>query len=307
MTPTGPAPANGGSQGLLDSHVHFWDPRRLTYPWLGQIPPLDRPFTPGHFAGLHPEPVEVIFIEAGRAPGGAAAEVEWVRHEARNQPWIRGAVAHAQLENPAQARDVIRGYADDPFVLGVRRNIQDETAGFTTSAGFRAGVRLLGRAGLPFDACVRAHQLPELAELAAACPQTTIVLDHLGKPPAEARGPGTTTWRQAMRRLARRDNIVCKLSGLATEAAPGTGESAMAFVLREALDIFGPGRCLYGSDWPVMTLATRYQAWLDLVRAVLTEHPPAAAGAVLGGNAARIYRVSLATSAREPARGEDPV
>ncbi len=302
MTPTGLAPASGSRQVLLDSHVHFWDPRRLSYPWLGQIPPLDRPFTPGHFAGLHPGPVEVIFIEAGRAPGSAAAEVEWVRHEARERPWIRGAVAHAPLENPAQARDVIRGYADDPFVLGVRRNIQDETAGFAASAGFRAGVRLLGGAGLPFDACVRAHQLPELAELAAACPQTTIVLDHLGKPPAGTRGPGNPAWRQAMRRLARRDNVVCKLSGLATEAASGAGESAMVLVLREALDIFGPGRCLYGSDWPVMTLATRYQAWLDLVRTALTAHPPAAAGAVLGGNAARIYRVSLATSAQEPAR-----
>lgn len=300
MTLTGPAPATGGSQMLLDSHVHFWDPRRLTYPWLGQVPSLNRPFTPGHFASLHPKPIEVIFIEAGRAPGSAAAEVEWVRREARDQPWIRGAVAHAPLENPSQARDVVRGYADDPLVVGVRRNIQDETAGFTTSAAFRAGVRLLGGARLPFDACVRAHQLPELAELAAACPQTTIVLDHLGKPPAATRE--ISTWRQAMRRLARRDNVVCKLSGLATEAAPGAGESAMVFVLREALEIFGPGRCLYGSDWPVMTLATRYQAWLDLVRTALTAYPPAAAGAVLGGNAARIYRVSLAPSAQGLAR-----
>src|ERR1035437_789512 len=111
MTPTGLAPAGGGSQVLLDSHVHFWDPRRLAYPWLRPIPPPHPPPTPRPSAGLHPKPVEVIFIEAGRAPGGAAAEVEWVRHEARNQPWIRGAVAHAPLEHPAQARDEYPGYA----------------------------------------------------------------------------------------------------------------------------------------------------------------------------------------------------
>ena len=276
---------------LLDSHVHFWEPRRLSYPWLAEVPPLNRAFAPDDLAAQRPEPVDVVFVEAGRAAHQAGAEIDRVRRAARHRPWIRGVVAHADLEDPVRAGPAIRAYAGDPFVVGVRRNVQDEPAGFTAADGFRTGVRLLGEAGLPFDACVRAHQLPELAELAAACPRTTIVLDHLGKPSP----PGDTAWRQALRRLARHGNVVCKLSGLSTEAAPGTARSLIVATLREALQIFGPGRCLYGSDWPVLTLATDYGSWLDLVRAALDTHPPEAADAVLYGNAARIYQVDRAT------------
>ncbi|GAA0357999.1 amidohydrolase family protein [Actinoallomurus spadix] len=297
VTPDG-ARAGLGGRAILDSHVHFWDPRNLTYPWLEDVAPLNRPFTAGDFPQGRPEPVEVIFVEAGRAAREAAAEIEWVRRAARARPWIRGVVAHADLEDPGRAREVIRAYTGDPFVVGVRRNVQDEAAGFTATADFRAGVRLLGAAGLPFDACVRAHQLPELTELAAACPQTTIVLDHLGKPVP----PGDTAWRQAFRRLAECANVVCKLSGLATEAGPGTERPHLLATLREALEIFGPERCLYGSDRPVMTLATDYESWLDLVRAALAGHPPAAVEAVLYDTAARIYRVRRrpATTRKDP-------
>jgi L-fuconolactonase len=287
---------------LLDSHVHFWDPRHLTYPWLAGVPPLNRPFTPEDLTAACPEPADVLFVEAGRASHQAAAEIDRIRRAARRRPWIRGVVAHADLEDPARARPAIRAYADDPFVVGVRRNVQDEPAGFTTADGFRTGVRLLGDTGLPFDACVRAPQLPELAELAAACPQTTVVLDHLGKPSP----PGDTSWRQALRRLARHDNVVCKLSGLGTEAAPGTPRSLIVATLREALQVFGPGRCLYGSDWPVMTLATDYGSWLDLVRAALAAHPPEAADAVLYGNAARTYQVDRAIPSPPNGTRKDP-
>lgn len=271
---------------ILDAHVHFWDPRSLRYPWLDDVPALNEPFPPQRL----PRPVDVIVVEAGRVEQDAAAEVEWVRREARAQPWIRGVVAHVPLENPARAAAVLRGYRDDPFVVGVRRNVQDEAPGFLADKGFRAGVRLLGDAGLPFDACVRAHQLTELAELAAASPETTILLDHLGKP---APGADLTDWRHDIRRLAAHDNVVVKLSGLATEAVPGTADTVLADVLREALDTFGPGRCLYGSDWPVMTLATDYDRWLDTVHTALSGYPASAGADVLRDNATRLYRRDL--------------
>ena len=177
------------TQAVLDSHVHFWDPRRISYPWLSEAPDLDRPFTPGDFAALRPMNSSAIFVEAGRAEQHAAAEIEWVRAEADQYPWVVGAVAHVPLEDPASAETTIRRYADDPLVVGVRRNLQDEPAGFMEQADFRAGVRQLGDVGMPFDACVREHQLPELSRLADACPQTTIVLDHLGKPKSTDPGP----------------------------------------------------------------------------------------------------------------------
>lgn len=273
---------------VIDSHVHFWDPQHLSYPWLAEVPALDRHFSPAGFLGDAPEPVEAVFVEAGRRPGQAAQEVQWVRDLARTRPWIRGAVAHVSLDDPAGAPDAIRGFAADPFVVGVRHNIQDEEPGFTEDTVLRAAVARLGEAGLPFDACVRQRQLGELAELAAACPQTLIVLDHLGKPSLPDPDPA---WRPDLLRLARRDNVVCKLSGLATEAAPGTAATALLAVLREVLEVFGPDRCLYGGDWPVMTLATSYGPWLDLVREALAGLPAADTDAVLRTNAVRTYRL----------------
>ena len=276
---------------ILDTHVHFWDPRgSIEYPWLSEVPPLDRPFLPDDFTVFRPAGASALFVEAGRADRHADAEIAWIRREAQRHPWIVGAVAHVRLEDPAAARDVIRRHRDDPFVLGVRRNIQDEPAGFTADPGFRTGVRLLGDAGLPFDACVREHQLSELAELAGSCPHTVIVLDHLGKPTSAA--AGGTPWREGLRRLADHANVVCKLSGLATELNRSTPRPMVAALLREALDVFGADRCLYGSDWPVMTQATTYEDWSGLVIETLAALPPATRAAVMRTNAERIYQVS---------------
>ena len=276
---------------ILDCHVHFWDPDRLTYPWLDEVPTLNRAFTADDFAEYRPAPIEAIFVEAGRDERQAVDEIEWMRGEAKRNPWIRGAVAHVPLENRVEAADLIGRHAADPFIVGVRRNVQDEAAGFSEDADFREGVRLLGDAGLPFDACVRQHQIPEITRLAAACPHTTIVLDHLGKPQRDSRDE----WSQNLRQLARHENVVCKLSGLATELGADAPTAFTLSLLREALNVFGPERCLYGSDWPVMTLAIRYARWLDLVREALSGLSWSADAAVLRGNAQRVYRLDQLT------------
>jgi L-fuconolactonase len=277
----------GEGASILDCHVHFWDPERLTYTWLREAPRLDKAFTPGDFAAFRPAPIEVIFVEAGRDERQAADEIEWVRGEAKRHAWIRGAVAHVPLERPIEAAELIGRYAADPFVVGVRRNIQDEAPGFTDDEHFRDGLRLLGEAGLPFDACVRQHQIPEIARLAAMCPHSTIVLDHLGKP----RSGTWHEWSHELRQLAKHENVVCKLSGLATELGTDAPNALTLSLLREALNVFGPERCLYGSDWPVMTLAIGYGRWLDHVREALSGLPWSADAAVLRGNAQRVYRL----------------
>ena len=288
---------------MLDSHVHFWDPRNLSYPWLSEVPVLNRPFTPEILLGEYSAPIQAIFVEAGAATHHAGAEIEGVRQAARRHPWIRGAVAHVPLEDTLRAQAAIRWHGADPFVVGVRRNLQDEAPGFIADAALRRGVIALGEADLPFDVCVREHQIPEVVELADACPQTTIILDHLGKP-RSPRPADATTWRASLRRLAKRDNVVCKLSGLATELPVGSGRAVSLSVLREALDCFGPARCLYGSDWPVMSLTTDYQAWLDLVREALSHYPAPDAHAVLYANAARVYRVEPALPCPAPTEGK---
>lgn len=195
----------------------------------------------------------------------------------------------------AGAADAIKRHAADPLVVGVRRNLQDEPAGFVTSPELRAGVRLLGDHQLPFDACVRARQLGEPTDLADTCPNTTIILDHLGNPPPG--DPDANGWREAISTLARRPNVVCELSGLTTEAAPGTRRWQLTGLLHGALEAFGPDRRMYGSDWPVMTLATTPSTWFGLVREALDRFGAVAAEAVLSGTATRVYALARDTAA----------
>ncbi|MBX7553202.1 amidohydrolase family protein [Streptomyces sp. NPDC004232] len=198
-----------------------------------------------------------------------------------------------QRRRPRPARTPRRSPRDDPTVRGgpVRRRGAPQHRGRGTrlhrGLAHPRGHPADREAGLPFDACVSQHRLPELAQLAVTCPHTTIVLDHLGKPKPAAR----SQWSQAWRRLAQQPNVVCKLSGLATPLAPDIPSAFALSLLREALDVCGPDRCLFGSDWPVMLLATDYRAWLDLVREALGLSSWTANDAVLRGNPERIYRL----------------
>ena len=254
------------SAQILDSHVHLIDPARLTYPWLRDLAIGQQRCDAARFAADTSPVTDAIVVESGVAPGMASREVSWVRTQAGSHPLIRGMVASAPVDQPAALEAVLDAYRADDMVVGVRRNLQDEPPGFLRDRALQAGVRRLGDSGLPFDACVRSWQLTELEELAAACPDTVIVLDHAGKPRC---GAGVASWLIALRALARHPNVRCKLSGLATEAAPCTRPSALEAALRAALDVFGADRCLFGSDWPVCTMATSHAAWLNLVESVL--------------------------------------
>jgi L-fuconolactonase len=287
---------------VVDSHVHLIDPGRLDYPWIGVGDELDTSWDAQRFAAEALRVTAAIVVEAGVASGQAGAEVSWVRSQAAAHPWIHGMVASLPVE---QARALAAGLSQvrgDDLIAGVRRSLQDEPPGYLADRDLRDGIRRLGKAGLPFDACVRSWQLTELAELAAACPDTMIVLDHLGKPRC---GTDLAPWREAIAALAARPNVRCKLSGLTTEAAaPGRGDLIAA--LHVALESFGAGRCLYGSDWPLCTLATSPDAWLDLVLAALDQaHATEAERAeVLTGTAMRTYRMRMvpATALSEGAR-----
>ena len=244
-----------------------------------------------------------IVVEAGVAASHARREISWVRAEASRHQWIRGMVVQVPVEDASTLAARLPELRGDQLIAGVRRNLQDERPGYLTDPALRAGIRQLGAAGLPFDACVRSRQLTELAGLAAACRGTVIVLDHLGKPRC---GADLTVWRQAISALEALPNVRCKLSGLATETAAGASRDDMITALRVMLDAFGARRCLYGGDWPVCTLATSPDAWLDLVLAAMEQ-----AGAsdrecrdVLAGTALRTYRLRPAATGRHPAARE---
>ena len=172
--------------------------------------------------------------------------------------------------------------AADPFVVGVRRNVQNEARRLHRDAGLPRRGAPAGRGRTALRRVRARHQLPELIELARACPGPTIVLDHLGKPSP----PGRHVVAASLRRLARLRQRRLQALRPGHRGRPGHPR-ACTWSPRCArpCEVFGPERCLYGSDWPVMTLATDYESWLD-TGPCRTRRAPAAAAvdAVLTDN-----------------------
>jgi L-fuconolactonase len=286
---------HNGDMRVVDGHLHLWDPEVLTYEWLEGS--LLRPFGPDELdLALQDAPDDdfgFVFVQAECAAEQSVAEVDWVAALAPRVP-LRGIVARAPLEDPAATDQHLAAYESRPLVVGVRRLLQSEPDGFSASPGFRDAARAVAAAGLTFDACVRWSQLSDVVHLADAVPELTIVLDHLGKPPvgsADAAAPADgTPWATELRRLARRQNVVCKLSGLPAESEGEWTAAQMRPFLDVALDAFGPHRLLFGGDWPV---SGPYGRWVETVSSWLTdrlgEHDRAA---VLAGNAERVYRLA---------------
>ncbi len=249
---------------IIDSHLHLWDPQRLTYPWL--FPPLDRPFLPADFqaasAGIDIE--ALVFLECDAAIDQAFAEAQTVLAWAQEEPRIAAMVCNAALERGDAVRADLERLAGIEKVRGVRRIYQDQPdPAWCLRPDFVAGVRALADHGLTFDLCLRHPQLQATIGLADACPNVPMVLDHIAKPGIAA--GLMQPWADRMRELARRENVVCKLSGVATEAGADWTPETLRPYMDVALEAFGPSRIMFGGDWPVSTLRLTYPAWVALV------------------------------------------
>ena len=188
---------------LVDTHVHFWDPTRLRYPWLGSVPALGRAFLPADYSvqALLPNTAKWVFVECGCDPASSLAEAKWVAGLAAAEPRLQGIVARASVEQGNAVREHLVALSRIPQVRGVRRNLESETdPDFCLSPDFIAGVRELIPFDFSFDLCLRHHQLPAVIELVRRCPEVPFVLDHCGKPAIRERV--FDPWRQHIRELA---------------------------------------------------------------------------------------------------------
>jgi L-fuconolactonase len=278
---------------IVDSHVHLWDPARFRYPWLAGLPALNRPFLPADF-GVEIQAANIgkyVFVECGCDPAESLAEVDWISGLATNETRIRGIIAHAPLEKGEGVQADLEKLAARPLVKGVRRNLQGEKSlDFCLAPGFVAGVKLLKKFGFSFDVCIRHQQLPAIVELVRRAPEVTFVLDHFGKP--DVRGGKVEPWTTHLKMLAKSQNVACKISGLATEADWKNWQPAdLRVYFEQALECFGFNRVLFGSDWPVATLATSYERWMDTVQNFLSFAKAADRTKVFQSNAERIYHV----------------
>lgn len=276
---------------IVDTHVHFWDPRALRYPWLEQIPVLARPFLPDDYltatSGLAIEKLVVVECDCDRA--ACARELEYFERLAENERRIAGIVAFVDLTRGNDVERAVATAARSPKVKGIRHNIQGEAPGFCLQPSFVAGVRSVGEHGLVFDVCVTHDQLGDVTELVSLCPDTRFVLDHCAKP--AIRDLSREPWGLDLARLAERENVVaCKISGLLTEADHRRWRAGDVLpYAMHAADCFGTARVMYGSDWPVLTLAGEYLDWLDLTQRLTSAWSDVDRNAFYRDNALRVY------------------
>jgi L-fuconolactonase len=276
---------------ILDTHVHFWDPAARHHDWLAAHPELQRRFGPDDLDPGRHELAGAVFVQADCRDEEALDEVRWVAELALEYPLVRGIVAYAPLHLGHAVEPHLAALAEEPLVVGVRRLLQGHPPETPVDRGLVEGLRLLPASGLTFDLCVTDDQLPAVAELVEACPDTSFVLDHLGKPPIPS--GRLEPWRSDLARVASFSNVACKLSGLSTEAPPGWWELAVQPYLKHALEVFGAQRCMIGSDWPVASLRTTMERWFDVVLELVAELCAADQDAVLRRTAMATYGLSL--------------
>lgn len=283
----------------IDAHQHYWHPGRADYPWMASAPAcLQRAFGPHDLAplladcGLHAS----VLVQA--AP--TVDETRYLLDIAQTTPTVAGVVGWIDFADPG-ARRTLERLAAQPALVGLRPMVQDiADDDWVLRPQLAWAFAALQELGLAFDALGHPRHARRFLALCARYPDLRVVLDH-GLKPAIARGQ-FSPWAADMRELARHTQAWCKLSGLASEAAPHATEAAMRPYAEHLLEVFGPGRLIWGSDWPVASAAIGYRAWQQCCAHWLAPLTQADQARVFGGNAQTFYRLRTGNRASVPFR-----
>jgi L-fuconolactonase len=278
---------------IIDSHVHIYDPGYLTYHWMKNVPPLNKPHLMTDFTRLTAgvEVDEIVFVEVDVAADQHLDEARWVAQQALMDNRLRGMVASMPLENGPAVEADLAAYAEIAIARGARRLIESHPQpGWCLRQAFVEGVKLLPKYDLTFDLCLFHPQLSEVIQLVRLCPEVKFIVDHIAKPAIKA--GLSEPWRGQMRMLAKLPNVWCKISGVVTEAEhlAWTAEQVIPYIAH-AIDCFGFDRVLFGGDWPVSELATTYKCWVDLVDRVVAGSSEAEIRKLYRDNAITFYRL----------------
>jgi predicted TIM-barrel fold metal-dependent hydrolase len=282
------------SMKILDTHQHLWELTRFRYAWCEQIAGLHRSFTQDDYeadaAGTGID--GSIFVEADVDQEFLSSEAQWALSLAADESGgslpIVGVVAAVRPESPDFARQI--ELIANEKLKGVRRLLQAEPDALSKESTFRRHVRMLGDYGLSFDICMLDHQLPLAIELVDSCPGVSFTLDHAGNPGTEP--DRFELWRNNLQRLAERENVSCKISGLMPVSGRLPELQFLRQVINHVVESFGWDRVMFGSDWPLCTLASSLKGWVDLALDLTQQFGRDNQQKLFRENAERIYRCS---------------
>jgi len=270
---------------IIDAHQHFWQLCRGDYTWLtSELTPLYRDFLPEHLIDHLDNKSIAGTIVVQAAP--SIAETEFLLSLAKNNKRIKGVVGWVDFES-IDVKSTIRELSMAEKLVGLRPMIQDiEDIDWMLKDTLKPAFRVMSECNLTFDALVLPKHLTNLLTLLTQFPELTTVIDHAAKP--NIKKAEILEWSDNMRRLANETSAYCKISGLVTEASSDCSIEELKPYVDILLDAFGPSRLIWGSDWPVLLLASNYEDWFD---ASLNLLPVSAEerGLIFGGNAIRAY------------------
>jgi L-fuconolactonase len=279
----------------VDAHQHFWRYTDAEFSWINDaMAVIRRDFLPSHLKPwLDDTGIDATVAVQARQ---SLEETEWLLSLAAESSWIEGVVGWVPLiERDAEAS--LERLSSNSRLKGVRHVLQAEPDGYMERADFNAGLRLLRKFALTYDLLVLEHQLPVAIALVDRHPDQPIVLDHLAKPRIAAHA--LEPWRSNIRELARRPHVCCKLSGMVTETdfTAWTADDLLPYI-ETVLEAFGPARLMFGSDWPVCTVASTYRRWVDTVVRFIETLSQNEQDQIMGLNAARFYELPHAEEHR---------
>lgn len=277
---------------IVDTHVHLWHPKQLRYPWLKQVPLLNRPFLLKDYNAAigDLEVASMVFVQCDTHPDDGLKETSWITSLAAGDPRLRGIVAWAPLEVGNCVAAFIEKLAEESLVKGIRRLIQGESVDFCIQPNFIDGVKTLSRHRLSFDLCIYHPQLANAIRLVEQCPDVQFILDHIGKP--DIKNQLFEPWKQEIKVLADFPNVHCKISGVVTEADHENWSlDDVQPYIDHVIACFGFDRVIYGSDWPVSTLATDYRRWVETLQESVSGCSPEELRKLFHDNAVRFYKL----------------
>jgi L-fuconolactonase len=273
----------------IDAHHHLWRYKADEYPWMSEkMTALRRDFLLSDLeqtvsaAGV----TGTVAVQARQT----VEETEWLAELASHSDLIRGVVGWAPLAEPGVGA-ILEKLAQLQKVRAMRHVLHDEPDNFyILRSDFNRGVALLKQFDLVYDLLIFEHHLLQTIRFVDRHPQQRFVLDHIGKPRIRSRA--ISPWRENLRELARRENVYCKISGMVTEADwnAWTAEDLRVY-FETVIGIFGPSRLMFGSDWPVLTLASSYSRWIRCAREAIESLSLDEQRQILSGTAIDAYQL----------------
>lgn len=270
----------------VDAHQHFWRLQARGGSWPPPaLAPIYRDFLPHDLAPLLLANGIDGTVLVQSLP--SSADTRFLLQLAQQAPFVQGVVGWVDLKAPDAAQKIV-SLARDGKLKGLRPMLQDiDDERWIDDPALGPAIDAMVQCHLVFDALVLPRHLPSLLAFARRHPALHIVIDHAAKPPIAS--GGFAEWAAELAPLAALPQVCCKLSGMVTEAAPDWTVAHLLPYARFVLGAFGPGRVIWGSDWPVLNLAGDYAGWIDASAALLQGLNVAEQGQVMGLNAVRVY------------------